>query len=81
MDESLASFNAYLPRMIRIDPLVRVYLHDNFLTAIRIGHQFSDLESSKLQSRIGHYDTLVEAGTIESEQTVLRLALAWCLFL
>lgn len=73
MYESLASFNAYLPRMIHIDPLVRVYLHDNFLTAIRIGHQFSDLESSKLISRIEHYDTLVEAGAIESELSVFRL--------
>ncbi len=51
-------FNVYLPRTFRIDPLLRVYLGEDRISGIRIGHQFSDLDSAVIQSRAEHYDKL-----------------------
>jgi len=64
------TFYALLPRLIRLDPLVCVYLTDDFLLALRIGNQFSDCESSGIQSRARDADERVasRSGTAALEQ-------------
>jgi len=51
MDTRITPFYALLPRLVRLDPLVRVYLSDDVLLALRIGNQYSDRESAAFQSR------------------------------
>ena len=69
MDSLATPSNAYLPRLLRVDPLLRVYLTDKQLSAVRIGHQFSDLESTTIRSRTAHYDQLAADGDVEFEHS------------
>lgn len=51
MDTTVTAFSALVPRLLLLDPLVRVYLRDDELLALRIGNQFSGRDSAKIQSR------------------------------
>lgn len=56
MDTTVTPFSALVPRLLWLDPLVRVYLADDEVLALRIGNQFSDRDSAKIQSRACYAD-------------------------
>ena len=56
METTVTPFSALVPRLLLLDPLVRVYLTDDELLALRIGNQFSNRDSAQLLSRASHAD-------------------------
>lgn len=83
MNEYTTPFYALLPRLIRLDPLVCVYLTDDLLLALRIGNRFSDCEFARIQSRAHDADERVAsrsdtaaleqlAASTSGETTLLR---------
>ena len=59
METTITPFSALVPRLLQLDPLVRVYLTDDELLALRIGNQFSDRDSAKIQARACYADARI----------------------
>jgi len=69
MDTPDTPFCVLLPRLIRLDLLVRVYLTDDLLLALRIGNQFYNRQSAGFQSRTCDADERVAS---HSDTTALK---------
>lgn len=59
METTVTPFSALVPRLLLLDPLVRVYLTDDELLALRIGNQFSNRNSAQLLSRASYTDASI----------------------
>ena len=76
METTVTPFSALVPRLLLLDPLVRVYLTDDELLALRIGNQFSNPDSTQLLSRASYADASIanDKGLPAFEQlAVLRI--------